>query len=125
MASKNAVRAIVSLPVVILALVILAVRGLSPETVLVLVVLWVVGVVLPRAWEFRNGKLEGGFLLQNFLLYTALVVLCGVEYLLLEESVYGVSKEMVMFFTAWLLSGIFEFLWPGFARTSTNQVSLS
>ncbi len=82
MASRNAVRAIVSLPVVILALVILAVRGLSPETMLVLVVLWVVGVVLPRAWEFRN-----------VLLYAALVVLVGAEYLILKGSPYGFPRR--------------------------------
>ncbi len=123
MASENAVRVLMSVPAVILAVAVLAVRGFSPETMLVLVLLWVAGALLPRAWEFRNGKVKGAFLLQNFLLYTALVVLCGVEYLLLEESVYGVSKEMMMFFTAWLLSGIFEFLWPGFARKGANQVS--
>ncbi|WP_148883143.1 hypothetical protein [Thermococcus aciditolerans] len=123
MVSENAVRVVMSVPVVILAVAVLAVRGFSPETMLVLVLLWVAGALLPCAWEFRNGKLEGAFLLQNVLLYTALVVLVGAEYLLLEESVYGVSKEMMMFFTAWLLSGIFEFLWPGFARKGANQVS--
>ncbi|KUH32729.1 hypothetical protein APY94_08905 [Thermococcus celericrescens] len=118
MVSKNVVRTMMSVPVVILA-----VRGFSPETMLVLVFLWVAGVILPRAWEFRNGKLDRAFLLRNVLLYTALVVLVGAEYSLLEGNVHGVSKEMMMFFTAWLLSGIFEFLWPGFARKGANQVS--
>ncbi|WP_258083475.1 hypothetical protein [Thermococcus thermotolerans] len=123
MASENAVRVLISVSAVILAVAVLVVRGFSPETMLVLVLLWIAGALLPRAWEFRNGKLEGAFLLRNVLLYTALVVLVRAEYLLLEESVYGVSKEMMMFFTAWLLSGIFEFLWPGFARKGANQVS--
>ncbi|NJE30125.1 hypothetical protein E3E38_03550 [Thermococcus sp. 18S1] len=123
MASENTVRVLMSVLAVILAVAVLAVRGLSPETMLVLVLLWVAGALLPRAWEFRNGKLEGAFLLRNVLLYTALVVLCGAEYLLLEGTVYGISKEMAMFLTAWLLSGVFEFLWPGFARKGANQVS--
>ncbi|AFL95244.1 hypothetical protein CL1_1041 [Thermococcus cleftensis] len=123
MVSENAVRVAISVPAVVLAVAVLAVGGFSPETMLVLVLLWVAGALLPRAWEFRNGKLELAFLLRNVLLYAALVVLVGAEYLLLEESVYGVSKEVVMFFTAWLLSGIFEFLWPGFARKGATQVS--
>ncbi|WP_157723263.1 hypothetical protein [Thermococcus barossii] len=123
MVSENAVRVVMSVPVVVLALAVLAVGGFSPEAMLVLVLLWVVGALLPRTWEFRNGKLELAFLLRNVLLYTALVVLVGAEFLLLGGSVHGVSKEAVMFFTAWLLSGIFEFLWPGFARKGTTRVS--
>jgi len=40
----------------------------------------------------------------------------GAEYFFPEGAVHGVPKGMAMFFTAWLLSGVFEFLWPGFAR---------
>lgn len=123
MASENAVRVLMSVPAVVLAVALLAVRGFSPGTMLVLVLLWVTGVLFPRAWEFRNGKLDGGTLIQNVLLYATLTALVGVEYFFLEGTVYGISKEMAMFFTAWLLSGVFEFLWPGFARKGTNQVS--
>lgn len=121
MTSENTLRAITSLPAVIIALAILALWGISPETVIVLVVLWAAGVVLPRAWEFHNGKLSRRFLLQNLLLYTLFLMLIGAEYLTVEGTLHGISKEMVMFLTAWLLSGVFEFLWPGFARRESKD----
>jgi len=49
MVSKNAVRVLMSVPAVILAVALLAVRGFSPGTMLVLVLLWVVGVILPAS----------------------------------------------------------------------------
>lgn len=49
MVSENAVRVLMSVPAVILAVALLAVRGFSPGTMLVLVLLWVVGVILPAS----------------------------------------------------------------------------
>ncbi len=117
------VRFAMSVPVAIFALAILAVRGVSPETILVLALLWVVGAVSPRAWEFWNGRLGKVYLLQNVFLYATFLVIIAAEYLLLEGDICGVPKEVAMFFTAWLLTGIFEFLRPGFARKEANQPS--
>lgn len=112
--SNGTFRWAISVLFLVMMLLLLLINGISPETVLAVTLLWILSAVLFRAWEYGSGKLDLTTLLHNVVLYGTLMVLVGVEYLFLRESLHGISKEMVMFFTVWALSGIFEFVWPGF-----------
>jgi len=116
MTSRDKVRGLAGVPFAILALAVIFKWGPVPKAITIIVILASLAILLPRVWAFLEGDLEKSTLLSNLTAYSLLTGLVWAEYLFLGKSFHGHPKEDLMFLTAWLLMGIFEFLWPGFAR---------
>ena len=113
---NNSFRLVIGIPFLAVMILFLWFYGLSPETALILIALWVSSALLFCALKYRVGRLRQKLWLWNVALYSILMGLVAIEYLSPSGSIHGISKEGAMFLTAWALSGFFELVWLGFRK---------
>ncbi|WP_148258637.1 hypothetical protein [Thermococcus sp. AM4] len=118
---NNSFRLIIGVPFLAMMILFLWFYGLSPETALVLIALWVSSALLFRAWKYRVERQRQKLWVWNVALYGILMGLVAIEYLSPTGSIHGISKEGAMFLTAWALSGFFELVWPGFRKMEVRS----